>query len=58
MNPEMNYIDEFLYEVKRDEIGKVSDIKEWLEDNHHIFYIEMIFFSSGISRKKVFSAGK
>ena len=27
MNPEMNYIDEFLYEVKRDEIGKVSDIK-------------------------------
>ena len=39
MNPEMNYIDEFLYEVKRDEIGKVSDIKEWLEDNHHIFFI-------------------
>ena len=39
MYPEMNYIDEYLYEVKRDEIEKVSDMKEWLEYNHHIFFL-------------------
>lgn len=35
----MNYLEEYLDEVKQDEFGKDYGLKEWLEDNHHIFFL-------------------
>lgn len=39
MESKMNYIEEYLDEVKKDEIGRDYSLKEWLEDNHHIFFL-------------------
>ena len=35
----MKYIEEYLDEVAKDEVVKDYSLKEWLEDNHHIFFL-------------------